>query len=424
MDPRQIDIERNLGPRLHGEVRTDPIALALFSTAACIFRRKPLAVVSPRSGDDVAWTLAFSHERGIPVTARGGGSSLAGQALGPGIILDFSAHLNRVLEIDRDRGTVRVEPGAIHSRVQKAVGEVGLRLGPDPSSGDFCTIGGNVGTNASGAHTLRHGSTKDHVVGLTTVLHDGTVAGMGTHADVPESRTWRALVPEVESILREGAPEFLPDRPRANKNSCGYDLWGAWAPGDQVSSIGPRFDPMRLLVGSEGTLGIVTEVTMRLVPKPRATAVALLYFASWEDATEAVLEARRLGASAIEAMDHTFLAFVRADRADLRPLIPERFDSSILIEFEGDAAEEARAGIAAVEEWAAARRGQVLDFRAARNDEEQARLWAVRKAALPLIYRASPVEKPMNFIDDTAVPPERRAPAGLPRGGHGRCRSS
>ena len=407
MDPRQLDIERNLRPRLHGEVRTDPIALALFSTAACIFRRKPLAVVSPRSGDDVAWTLAFAHGRGIPVTARGGGSSLAGQALGPGIILDFSAHLNRVLEVDRDRATVRVEPGAIHSRVQKTVSALGLRLGPDPSSGDFCTIGGNVGTNASGAHTLRHGSTKDHVVGLTTVLHDGSVVGMGTHRDVAESSTWRELSAGVESILREGAPEFLPDRPRANKNSCGYDLWGAWAPGDQVSSIGPRFDPMRLLVGSEGTLWIVTEVTMRLVPKPKATAVALLYFASWEDATEAVLEARRLGASAIEAMDHTFLAFVRADRADLRPLIPERFDSSILIEFEGETPEECRAGIAAVEEWAAARRGKVLDFRAARNEEEQARLWAVRKAALPLVYRASPVEKPMNFIDDTAVPPER-----------------
>ena len=169
----------------------------------------------------------------------------------------------------------------------------------------------------------------------------------------------------------------------------------------------PRFDPMRLIVGSEGTLGIVTDVTMRLVPKPKATAVALLYFASWEDATEAVLEARRLGASAIEAMDHTFLAFVRADRADLRPLIPERFDSSILVEFEGETAEEARAGIAAVEEWAAARRGKVLDFRAARNAAEQATLWAVRKAALPLIYRASPIEKPMNFIDDTAVPAER-----------------
>jgi ferredoxin len=164
---------------------------------------------------------------------------------------------------------------------------------------------------------------------------------------------------------------------------------------------------MRLIVGSEGTLGIVTDVTMRLVPKPKATAVALLYFASWEDATEAVLESRRLGASAIEAMDHTFLAFVRSDREDLRPLIPERFDSSILVEFEGESAEEARAGIAAVEEWAAARRGKVLDFRAARNVEEQATLWAVRKAALPLIYRASPVEKPMNFIDDTAVPAER-----------------
>jgi FAD/FMN-containing dehydrogenase/Fe-S oxidoreductase len=435
MDPRQLKIERELAPHVEGDVRTDPIALALFSTAACIFRRKPLAVVSPKCEADVAKTVAFAAAAGIPVTARGGGSSLAGQALGPGIVIDFAAHTNRVLDLDADRRVVRVEPGAIHGRVQKAVGKVGLRLGPDPSSGDFCTIGGNVGTNASGAHTLRHGSTKDHVLGMTVVLHDGSVVRLGTHGESGSGRGagsdagrgagsaagrgsasaaaseggafWRTLSAELETILREGAPAFLPERPRANKNSCGYDLWGAWAPGDQVSSIAPRFDPMRLIVGSEGTLGIVTEVTMRLVPKPKATAVALLYFASWEDATEAVLESRRLGASAIEAMDHTFLAFVRADREDLRPLIPERFDSSILVEFEGDSAEEARAGIAAVEEWAAARRGKVLDFRAARNAEERATLWAVRKAALPLIYRASPVEKPMNFIDDTAVPAER-----------------
>ncbi|TMQ49588.1 MAG: anaerobic glycerol-3-phosphate dehydrogenase subunit C [Candidatus Eisenbacteria bacterium] len=408
MDPRQQKIERDLGPLLAGDLRTDPIALALFSTAACIFRRKPLAVVSPRNESDVARVVEYAASAGVPVTARGGGSSLAGQALGPGIILDFAAHMHRVVDVDADRRTVRVEPGAIHTRVQKAARGVGLRLGPDPSSGDFCTIGGNVGTNASGAHTLRHGSTKDHVLGMTVVLHDGSVARLGTHAGSGgEGTTWHKLSSELTHILREGAPAFLPERPRSNKNSCGFDLWGAWAPGDQVSSIEPRFDPMRLIVGSEGTLGIVTDVTMRLVPKPKATAVALLYFASWEDATEAVLEARRLGASAIEAMDHTFLAFVRADRADLRPLIPERFDSSILVEFEGETAEEARAGIAAVEEWAAARRGKVLDFRAARNAAEQATLWAVRKAALPLIYRASPIEKPMNFIDDTAVPAER-----------------
>src|SRR5260221_13370972 len=193
MDPRQLKIERESSPLLQGEARTDPIAPALFSTAACIFRRKPLAVVSPRSQEDVARTVAFARGNGFPVSARGGGSSLAGQALGPGIVLDFAAHLNRVLEVDPERRVVRVQPGAIHSRVQKAVRGAGLRLGPDPSSGDFCTIGGNVGTNASGAHTLRHGSTKDHVVGLTTVLHDGTVVGLGTHAPGAESETWRAL---------------------------------------------------------------------------------------------------------------------------------------------------------------------------------------------------------------------------------------
>src|SRR2546430_7201659 len=151
MDPRQQKIERDLGPLLAGDLRTDPIALALFSTAACIFRRKPLAVVSPRNESDVARVVEYAASAGVPVTARGGGSSLAGQALGPGIILDFAAHMHRVVDVDADRRTVRVEPGAIHTRVQKAARGVGLRLGPDPSSGDFCTIGGDGGTDPPGA---------------------------------------------------------------------------------------------------------------------------------------------------------------------------------------------------------------------------------------------------------------------------------
>jgi FAD/FMN-containing dehydrogenase/Fe-S oxidoreductase len=382
-------------------------------------------VVAPETTADVARTVVWAGSRGVPVTPRGGGSSLSGAAVGSGIILDFSSHMNRVLAIDPERRLVRVEPGAIHARVQRAVAPYGLRIGPDPSSGDFCTLGGNVGTNASGAHTLRHGGTKDHLAGLTVVLHDGSVVTLGEHAggeapgvggvgarvEAPGAldggATWAALRDELARTLRDGAPAFLPERPKANKNSCGYDLWGAWSPGDEVSSIEPRFDPLRLLCGSEGTLGVVTEITMRLVPKPAATSVALLYFASWDDATEAVIEARRLGASALEGMDHTFLAFVRSVRADLRGLIPERFEAAILAEFEGGSAEEAREGLASLEEWVAARRGRVLDFRVARSEEEKTALWSVRRAGLPLVYRLSPVEKPMNFIDDTAVPAER-----------------
>ena len=406
MDPAQRSIERDLGPRIAGDVRTDPITLALFSTAACIFRRKPLAVVAPKSTADVAAVVAYAAEHGIPVTPRGGGSSLAGAALGSGIVLDFSAHMHHVLEVDPGQKRVRMEPGAIHTRVQKAAAPYGLRLGPDPSSGDFCTIGGTIGTNAAGAHTLRHGATKDHLLAMTVVLHDGTVVRLGDDAPPSAPATWARAAERVTEILRAGAPDFLPERPRANKNSCGYDLWGAWSPGDRVSSIDPRFDPLRLLCGSEGTLGIVTEAVMRLVPRPKATSVALLYFASWHEAVDAVLEARRAGASAIEAMDHTVLAFVRQDRPDLRDLIPERFEAGLLVEFEGETEDETRTGLAALEEWVAARPGKVLDFRAARDQTERAALWSVRRAALPLVYRAEPVEKPMNFIDDTAVPVE------------------
>jgi Fe-S oxidoreductase len=146
---------------------------------------------------------------------------------------------------------------------------------------------------------------------------------------------------------------------------------------------------------------------MRLVPTPEAAAVAILYFSGWDDAAEAVLEARRLGASAVEAMDYTFLAFVREHRSDLKDLVPEKFEAGILVEFEGQSEAEALTGLAAIEEWVAPRRARVLDFRAARSAEERAALWSVRRAALPLVYRASPVEKPMNFIDDTAVPVEQ-----------------
>ncbi len=406
MDPRPSSIERDLGPLLQGEVRTDPITLALFSTAACIFRRKPLAVVSPRSADDVARTVEYAHAHGIAVTPRGGGSSLAGQALGPGIILDFSTYMHRILEVDPARRLVRVEPGAIHTRVQRAVAPHGLRLGPDPSSGDFCTIGGNVGTNAAGAHSLRHGATKDHVLGLSVVLHDGSPARF-TEKGVDGGPAWQRAERELTELLKRSAPAFAPERPQANKNSAGYDLWGSWSAGDPVSSIAPRLDPIRLVVGSEGTLAVATEITMRLVDKPEATAVALLYFAGWPEASEAVLEARRLGASAVEAMDYTFLAFVREHRPDLRDLVPDHFVAGILVEFEGKTDLGAREGIAALEEWVAPRRASVIDYRAARTAEERAALWAVRRAALPLVYRASPVEKPMNFIDDTAVPAER-----------------
>jgi FAD/FMN-containing dehydrogenase/Fe-S oxidoreductase len=398
-------IARDLAPLLEGEVRTDPITRSLFTTDASIFRRTPRAVVSPRTAEDVARVVSFARAHGIPITPRGGGSSLAGQAVGEGIILDFSTHMNRVLEVDRERKLVRVEPGAIHTRVQRAAAPHGLRLGPDPSSGDFCTIGGNVGTNAAGAHSLRHGATRDHVLSLEMVLYDGSIARIEKGGS--EGALWQRLDAELTGILRQGAPEFLPERVQASKNSCGYDLWGAWNPGDPVSSIPPRFDPLRLIVGSEGTLGIVTEVSMRLVRKPQTTSVALLYFLSWLDASEAVLEARRLGASAVEAMDYTFLAFVREHRADLRDLVPEKFVAGLLVEFEGETDEEARTGLAALEEWVAPRRGMVLDFRAARSAEERAALWSVRRAALPLVYRSSPIEKPMNFIDDTAVPVEK-----------------
>src|SRR5437867_2932268 len=177
MDPTRLPdhaaVADDLRRRVEGEVLFDSLHRTLYSTAACIYQILPLGAVVPRHEGDVLAVLDYARRNGLPVTARGGGSGLAGQTLGRGIILDFSKHFQRVADVDAEGGTVRAQPGVVPARLNRVLRRSGMQFGPDPSSSAFCTIGGMIANNAGGSHTVRHGATKENVVSLRVALASG-----------------------------------------------------------------------------------------------------------------------------------------------------------------------------------------------------------------------------------------------------------
>lgn len=424
-------IERDLKSFVKGDVKFDPLSRALFSTAACIFRIPPLGVVAPRDTEDVQHLLQYCAAHGIPVTPRGGGSSLAGQGVGHGIIIDLRKYMHNLLEVNPRERWARVQPGLIYGSLNQGILPHRLVFPPDPSSGAFCTVGGMIGTNAAGAHTLEYGATKDHLRSALMVTANGDLltlspAPLEKLPDLPEKE--RALYTAMVRILGgSSAPRDadadkeasegqslpggqVPSSPHfplrgVTKNSCGYNIWDPLRDG--------VLNPLPLIAGSEGTLGIVTEATVNLVPLPEERGCALLYFSHWETIGEAVSKLARLGASAAEVMDRTFLNLVKEGRPDLRHLWPEEAEGVVLVEYEGETKEEVREKLKRAEDLCLAQRAGTPPLadgiRYALEPKEQVEVWNLRKAAYPLLYRSSETRKPMNFIDDAALPLEKLA---------------
>src|SRR5881628_2244067 len=186
--PEAAGVAEDLRRRVEGEVLFDSVHRTLYSTAACIYQVMPLGAVVARHEDDVLAVLEYARRNRIPVTARGGGSGLAGQTLGRGIVLDFSKHFQRVTDIDETRGTVRVQPGVIQAQLNRILRRRGMQFAPDPSSASWCTIGGMLANNAGGSHTIRHGATRENVVSLRAALADGGVIDT-TPLPLPGQRT-------------------------------------------------------------------------------------------------------------------------------------------------------------------------------------------------------------------------------------------
>jgi FAD/FMN-containing dehydrogenase/Fe-S oxidoreductase len=397
MDAERSRIEEDLRGVVTGEVLCDDARQSLYATDGSLFDVLPLAVVRPRSVDDVAATIRWAAERGISVHARGAGSSVCGGPLGPGIVIDCSRFLRRIVHTDRAAGTVRVQPGVVLAQLERHLGRFGLMFGPDPSSSAVTTVGGMIGRNASGSRFLRHGAVRGRIAAVQGVLADGTVVELvPTSADAGADRVGD-LARGVATIIDAARPTIARFQPATRLSHGGYGLH------DLVHD--DLVDLPRLICGAEGTLAVVTEATLRVVPADGATAVGLLLFDSLEKAAEAALRIRPLGPSACDLFDKRHLALARGAKPAFDLLIPSVAEAGLLVEFTSDEPRECNARLD--DAFAAAQRGRraCLDARRADDPTDAAFFWELSRNVLSTLAGVRAVVRPVPFIEDIVVPP-------------------
>ncbi|MFF4726753.1 FAD-binding and (Fe-S)-binding domain-containing protein [Streptomyces mirabilis] len=362
---------------MRGEVAFDVTARALTTMDASNYRRVPLGVVRPRDADDVAAALSVCRAHGVPVVPRGGGTSIAGQATGTGVVLDLTRHMDRIVALDPEARTAVVQPGVVLDRLQEAAAPHGLRFGPDPSTHSRCTLGGMIGNNSCGSHSVAWGTTADSVGELSVVKGNGSVVRLGQNwQGAPDGL--RTLVEGELARLRTGFPE-LPRR------ISGYAL-DALLPEKGA-------DVARSFCGSEGTLGVLTEAVVRLVEAPRARALAVLAYADESAAAEAAAGLLPLGPLTVEGM-----------AADLVP--PDaglpRGGAWLFVETGGADPAEARARADAI-----VRAADVLDALVVTDPAGQRALWRLREDASGTATRMPDGSEAWPGWEDCAVPPAR-----------------
>ncbi|MCF4006168.1 FAD-binding oxidoreductase [Corynebacterium uropygiale] len=376
-------------------LRTDMGTRAAYTSDASIFRRVPAAILEPRTVQDIRDGLAIARAKGWSVVGRGGGTSVAGNAIGEGLIIDTSRHFHRILDIDPEARTATVEPGVVCDQLREAVAEYGLTYGPDPSTHSRCTIGGMVANNACGSHSVAWGTAAENLLEVTLMLADGREVTIGDKGcDDPEiDAALRALAEENAEIIEAELGRF----PR------------------QVSGYGLHYlrtHPARALAGTEGTVGIMTRLKVSLVPVPRATALAVLAFDTVFDAAAAAPQLRLPGVTTIEGMGGDLLAALRSkngqDRAgeNLPGVGPEGAEAGgwLFCEVGAETAEEAWRQAAALVE-----KVPVMDSVVVDDAPAMRALWHIRESAAGIVTRLPDGGEAWPNWEDSAVPPENLA---------------
>ena len=406
----------DLSDAIDGTVRFDEYAQVLYSSDGSIYQARPAGVVEPKHEGDVRKAVTIAHQHDVPIMARGAGSSLSGQAVGPGcLILDFSSYMDAILSVDPEAMQATVQPGVVQDHLDAHVAQWGLKFAPDPASSNRATVGGGIGNNSTGAHSVRYGITDAYTEELKVVLSDGSV--IHTKEVVLDSPEWERIIEQdnresaiyqrVRSLVETHDAEIEERYPTLKRRVTGYNLDRILytnSDGEEVINLSKVF------VGSESTLGIVVEATVGLVTKPDNTALALYCFEELSDALRAVPQALQHDVSAVELMDDEVFDLARASEgyAEYAAPIPEGTAATLMIEWDDELVENFSVAMDALTDELVIN-GAAFDHLEAHSNEEQARLWKLRKAAIPLLMSLEGDPKPYPFIEDATVPPEELA---------------
>jgi FAD/FMN-containing dehydrogenase/Fe-S oxidoreductase len=402
-DRAAADLARDLAAEIEGDVRFDPGGRALYATDASNYRQPPIGVVVPRSVEDVVAAVALCRRHGAPVLARGGGTSLAGQCCNAAVIIDMSRHLRRIREIDADRRAAWVEPGCVLDDLRGAAEKHHLTFGPDPSTHDHNTLGGMIGNNSCGVHSVMAGRTVDNVISLDVLTYDGQRMNVGATDDaafrrVIEGGGRKAEIYRGLRELRDAHGDEIRRRyPKIPRRVSGYSL----------DALLPEngFQVAQSLVGHEGTCVVVLGAELRLVPSPPARVLTVIGFNDVFAAADAVPRLLEYGPIGLEGMDEILVEDMRRRslHTEFLPLLPQG-RGWLIAEFGADRSEDAERQARRLEAEFA-RHG--ADTRVVVDKQQQLGIWKVRKAGLGATADVPGEAKAWEGWEDAAVPPER-----------------
>ncbi len=415
-----------LREQVSGDVQFDEYTQILYATDGSIYQARPAGVVLPKSVEDVKATISLAAEHDIPVLPRGAGSSLGGQTVGRGcVVLDFTKYMDDIVEISPDEQLAKVQPGLVQDHLDATLAEYGLKFAPDPASSNRATVVGGIGNNSTGAHSVRYGISDAYTEELQVILANGdlihtreVVLDSEEYNEIVEADDFEAnLYTTVRELVENNQDEIDDKYPSLKRSVSGYNLQKVIYENEDGEEV---INLSKLFVGAEGTLGVIVEATVSLVTKPDETALALYCFTDLIDALKAVPEALEYPVSAVELMDDEVFRLARESEgySKFAEPIPEDAAAALMLEWDNELVppEDGENGQRAAFEAAVGDtnahfvdEGDAFEVIEAYTDEDQADLWKLRKAAIPLLMGLQGDPKPYPFIEDATVPPEELA---------------
>lgn len=420
-------LQADLTAVVQGEVRFDEMTRGLYSTDASVYQIKPLGVVFPRDHADVVTAVKVAAKHRVPILPRGGGTSLSGQSVAAALVIDLGKCMRRILQVDTARQLVRVEAGVVLQQLNTALKPHQLQFGPDVSTASRAAVGGMMGNNSAGSHSLIYGKTIDHVRELRVVLADGTELTCGPLT--PEELAARQALPTVEGriyreftrIVNEHEADIIARYPRLLRRVSGYNLdefvprFAATLPRapaslklDQLFPDRKYFNLAKLIVGAEGTLGIITEATLHAIPLPRERGVACALFESVDTAVQSVTKILECLPSAVELLDQNIVELSRENLQykSYLEFVEGAPAALLIVEFMSDTPQQIEDGLLLLEQRLRGQAGLLKIIRAT-SAEQADKIWRCREAGAPLLLSIPGARKPIAFVEDPAVEPSK-----------------